>query len=81
VKAVLCDPHRVIIWGGEKLAPAKVDAPDIIRATVALFMIAQTIEGESRINNADSIKRAHSNFVERLNELGADVRWDPSSSR
>lgn len=75
VKAVLCDPHRVIIWGGRSLVPAEVEAPDIIRATVALFMIAQSIDGESRVNNADTIKRAHPEFVERLEKLGADVKW------
>ncbi|MFH1547290.1 MAG: UDP-N-acetylglucosamine 1-carboxyvinyltransferase [bacterium] len=76
VKAILCDPHRVIIWGGRKLVPAEVEGPDIIRATVALFMIAQSIKGESRVNNADTIKRAHPEFVERLVELGADVKWE-----
>jgi UDP-N-acetylglucosamine 1-carboxyvinyltransferase len=75
VKAILCDPHRVIIWGGEKMKPSVVDAPNIIRATLALFMMAQSIEGESRINNVDSIKRAQSDFVETLVELGADVKW------
>lgn len=75
VKAIVCDPHRVIIWGGRELVPAEVDAPDIIRATVGLFMIAQSIKGESRVNHADTIKRAHPEFVERLVELGADVKW------
>lgn len=72
---VMCDPHRVIVFGGKKLAPATVDAPNIIRATVALLMVALTIEGESVIKNADSIKRAHPNFVENLQKLGADIEW------
>lgn len=72
---VMCDPHRVIVFGGKKLSPATVDAPNIIRATVALLMVALTIEGESIINDADSIKRAHSNFVENLQKLGADIKW------
>jgi UDP-N-acetylglucosamine 1-carboxyvinyltransferase len=38
-------------------------------------MVALTIDGESRINNADSIKRAHPNFIENLNKLGADIEW------
>ncbi len=73
---VMCDPHRVIIFGGKKLSPANVDAPNIIRATVALLMVALTIEGESVIRNADSIKRAHPHFVENLQKLGADIRWE-----
>lgn len=72
---VMCDPHRVVVYGGKPLKSATVNAPDIIRATVALLMVALTVEGESRINNADSIKRAHPNFIENLNKLGADIEW------
>ncbi|MDD3474579.1 MAG: UDP-N-acetylglucosamine 1-carboxyvinyltransferase [Candidatus Dojkabacteria bacterium] len=72
---VMCDPHRAIIFGNKPLQPATVNAPDIIRATVALLMVALTIDGESRINNADTIKRAHPDFVENLNKLGADIEW------
>lgn len=72
---VMCDPHRVIVFGGKELKPATVDAPNIIRATVALLMVALTIEGESIIKDADSIKRAHPNFVENLQKLGADIEW------
>jgi len=73
---VMCDPHRVIVFGGKELRPTTVDAPNIIRATVALLMVALTIEGESVILNADTIKRAHPNFVENLQKLGADIKWD-----
>jgi UDP-N-acetylglucosamine 1-carboxyvinyltransferase len=72
---VMCDPHRVIVFGGKELKPATVISPNIIRATVALMMVALTIEGESVIENADSIKRAHPNFVENLQMLGADIEW------
>jgi UDP-N-acetylglucosamine 1-carboxyvinyltransferase len=72
---VMCDPHRVIVYGDKPLKPTTVNAPDIIRATVALLMIALTIDGESVIHNADSIKRAHPNFIENLNMLGADIKW------
>jgi len=72
---VMCDPHRIIVYGNRPLKEATVDAPNIIRATVALLMVALTIEGESVIKNADSIKRAHPNFIENLNTLGADLEW------
>lgn len=72
---VMCDPHRVIVYGNKPLKAANVNAPDIIRATVALLMVALTVEGESRINNADSIRRAHPDFIENLNKLGADIEW------
>ena len=72
---VMCDPHRVIVYGNKPLKATNVNAPDIIRATVALLMVALTIEGESVIHNADSIKRAHPDFIENLNMLGADIKW------
>ncbi len=76
VKLLLCDPHRVLIWGGLELNPTTVVAPTIIRATVALLMVALAIDGESTIENADAIKRAHPGFAEKLISLGADVRWE-----
>ncbi|WKZ30341.1 MAG: UDP-N-acetylglucosamine 1-carboxyvinyltransferase [Candidatus Dojkabacteria bacterium] len=75
VKATLCDPHRVIIYGGHELSAATVDAPNIIRAAISLTMVALSIEGESTIRGADSIKRAHPHFAEKLKGLGADIEW------
>ena len=72
---LLCDPHRLITWGGKPLTPAKVESPYIIRVAIALFMLAASIEGESTILNASPIQRAHPKFVENLNALGADVSW------
>ncbi len=72
---VMCDPHRIIVYGNKPLKAAQVDSPNIIRATVALMMIALTVKGESTIRNADSIKRAHPNFIENLNTLGANLKW------
>ena len=72
---VMCDPYRIIVYGNKPLKPATVNAPDIIRATVALLMLALTVEGESKIHNADAIRRAHPNFIENLNKLGADIEW------
>lgn len=75
-QAVLCDPHRVITYGGKPLAPAQVESPYIIRVAIALFMLAASIEGRSVILNAAPIKRAHPNFIENLNAIGADVSWE-----
>ena len=46
--ALLCDPHRLITWGGKPLTPATVESPYIIRVAIALFMLAASIEGEAR---------------------------------
>lgn len=73
--AVLCDPHRLIVYGGKPLVPATVESPYIIRVAIALFMLAASIEGRSTILNALPIRRAHPRFVENLNALGARVEW------
>jgi UDP-N-acetylglucosamine 1-carboxyvinyltransferase len=72
---VVSDPHRVIIFGDRPLRPVVVEAPYIIRAAVALYMVAASIPGKSVVKNADTIRRAHPNFVENLRSLGADVEW------
>ncbi|NKB66175.1 MAG: UDP-N-acetylglucosamine 1-carboxyvinyltransferase [Candidatus Latescibacteria bacterium] len=73
---VVNDPHRIIVFGDRPLRPSVVEAPYIIRAAVALYMTAATIPGQSVVQNAESIRRAHPHFVENLNKLGADVEWD-----
>lgn len=72
---VVSDPHRVIVFGDKPLRPSVVDAPYIIRAAVALYMVAASIPGRSVVKNADTIKRAHPGFVENLRSLGAEVEW------
>ncbi len=72
---VVSDPHRIIVFGDRPLRPSTVDAPYIIRAAVGLFMVAASIPGRSVVRTADTIKRAHPNFVENLKSLGAEVEW------
>ena len=72
---LLCDPHRLITFGGARLAPATVTSPYIIRVAIALLMVASSIEGESTILDADPIRRAHPGFVDNFVNLGADVQW------
>jgi UDP-N-acetylglucosamine 1-carboxyvinyltransferase len=72
---LLCDPHRLITFGGEKLAPATVTSPYIIRVAIALLMVASSINGESTILDADPIRRAHPHFTDNFVALGADVQW------
>ena len=72
---VVSDPHRITVFGAKPLRAATVEAPYILRAAVALYMVAASIPGQSVVKNADTIKRAHPNFVENLRSLGADVEW------
>ena len=73
---LLCDPHRLITFGGDRLVPATVTSPYIIRVAIALLMVAASIEGESTILDADPIRRAHPDFVKNIDSLGVDVEWD-----
>lgn len=73
--AMVCDPHRIIVFGNRPLRPTVVESPYIIRAAIALFMVAASIPGPSVVKNADPIKRAHPHFVENLRRLGAEVDW------
>lgn len=70
---LMCDPHRVLVTGGNKLNGTVVDAPYIIRAVVCLVMAAMIAGGETIIHNADSIHRGHPNFVANLKSLGAQI--------
>ncbi len=71
---VMCDPHRIMVISGEKLKADTLEAPYIIRATVAMVMAAMIAEGESTILNADALYRGHPHFSENLRSLGADIQ-------
>ena len=73
--AVVSDPHRLIVFGDRPLRPAVVDSPYIIRAAVALAMVAAAIPGKSVVRHAEIIQRAHPRFVENLRSLGAELEW------
>lgn len=75
VKLHMSDPHRMIVFGGNPLRPATVKAPYIIRVSMAFFITTIQIEGESRIKGAETLKRAHPHFVEKMTKMGADVEW------
>ncbi len=70
---LMADPHRVIVTGGKKLKGAKLEAPYIIRAVVAMVMAAMIANGESEILNADALYRGHPYFAENLKKLGAQI--------
>ena len=69
----ILDPHRVMAIAGNPLKGATVNAPYIIRATVALIMTALIAEGRSVITGTDCLDRGHENFVSKLKSLGATI--------
>ena len=71
----LSDPHRLLMIGSGQLRPATVEAPYIIRVVLGLVIAALQIPGQSVVKKADPIARAHPDFIEKLQSLGADIRW------
>jgi len=71
-RAVLCDPHRVVISGPAKLRGGVVESPDI-RAGMAMLLAALAAEGESVIHNIRQIDRGYERIDERLRSLGAAI--------
>jgi len=71
-RIILCDPHRAIIVGGNRLSGAEISSPDI-RAGMALLLAALCAKGESIIHNIHQIDRGYERIEERLNPLGAKI--------
>lgn len=72
-RLVLCDPHRAMVVGPNRLHGATIASPDI-RAGMALIGAALTAHGRSVINNVSQIGRGYERIDERLLELGASIR-------
>jgi UDP-N-acetylglucosamine 1-carboxyvinyltransferase len=71
-RVVLCDPHRAVVIGPERLRGSRLVSPDI-RAGMAMLIAALCAEGESTIENIVQIDRGFSGIDRRLNELGAKI--------
>jgi len=70
---VLCDPHRAVVIGPEKLRKARLVSPDI-RAGMAMLIAALCAEGTSTIDNVHQIDRGFANIDTRLQALGAKIQ-------
>jgi UDP-N-acetylglucosamine 1-carboxyvinyltransferase len=69
---VLCDPHRCIVNGPNKLYGEKMESPDI-RAGMALLLAALAAKGNSTIRNVGQIDRGYERVDEKLRSLGAKI--------
>ncbi len=74
-RIVQCDPHRIVVVGARNpgLRGCRVSSPDI-RAGIAIVIAALGAEGETRIQNAQSIDRGYERVDIKLNELGGFVK-------
>lgn len=71
-KITLADPHRVLVYGPDKLRGRSLATPDI-RAGMALVVAALAAKGKSVINQAELIERGYEEVVEKLKSLGAEI--------
>jgi UDP-N-acetylglucosamine 1-carboxyvinyltransferase len=71
-RIILCDPHRAVVIGPDKLRAARLNSPDI-RAGMAILIAALCAEGESIIQNVSQIDRGFAAVEKRLQRLGADI--------
>ena len=73
-KIVQCDPHRIVVSGSRApgLEGCRMSSPDI-RAGIALVIASLGANGESVIQNAQSIDRGYEDVVGSLVSLGASV--------
>jgi UDP-N-acetylglucosamine 1-carboxyvinyltransferase len=70
---IVCDPHRVIVSGPNRLRGQTVRSPDI-RAGMALLIAALCADGRpSIVQNANIIDRGYEHVEEKLRALGADI--------
>jgi UDP-N-acetylglucosamine 1-carboxyvinyltransferase len=70
---VLCDPHRCIVQGPNRLYGEKMESPDI-RAGMALVLAALSAGGKSVIRNIGQIDRGYERVDQKLSSLGACIQ-------
>ncbi len=68
----MCDPHRVVVYGPNKLYGKKLISPDI-RAGIALIIAALIAQGETEIDNIYQIDRGYEALDKRLATIGAKI--------
>ncbi len=76
-RIVLCDPHRAVVVGPNRLNGATMASPDI-RAGMALIAAALCARGRSIIHNAQQVDRGYERIDERLRSLGARLTRERS---
>ncbi len=71
---VKIEGSNAILKGSSKLSGAKVKATDL-RAGAALIIAGLLADGETEITDVYHIKRGYSDIVEKLQAVGADIRY------
>jgi UDP-N-acetylglucosamine 1-carboxyvinyltransferase len=72
---VKVEGSSAVLKGNSPLSGAKVKATDL-RAGAALIIAGLIAEGETEITEVYHIKRGYSNIIEKLQNLGANIRYE-----
>lgn len=73
-KVVMADPYRVLTFGPTEFKGAKIFAPNIIQATMALFLASLSADGQTVLEDRnDSLLRRYPNLVDVYTKLGASI--------
>jgi len=71
--AFVCDPHRALITGPERLEGKDITSFDL-RSGATMIIAALMAEGKSTINNAYQVDRGYAEIEKRLKNIGAKIR-------
>jgi len=70
---IMCDPYRVVVSGPTALCGRYLVSPDI-RAGIALILAGLIAGGKTTIDNVYQIDRGYEQIVNRLANLGANIK-------
>jgi len=71
--AFVCDPHRALITGPEKLEGKDITSFDL-RSGATMIIAALMAEGASVISNAYQVDRGYAKIEKRLKKIGAKIK-------
>ena len=71
-RAVVCDPHRVVLTGPTSLTGRRIPSLDI-RSGATLVIAGLVATGTTIIDQAELIERGYADLVGRLQKLGAHI--------
>jgi UDP-N-acetylglucosamine 1-carboxyvinyltransferase len=73
-KLIMADPYRIVTFGPTEYQSAKIIAPNIIQATMALFLAALSAPGVTILEDSDdSLLRRYPDLIANYQKLGAKI--------
>jgi UDP-N-acetylglucosamine 1-carboxyvinyltransferase len=73
-KLIMADPYRIVTFGPTDYQAAKIIAPNIIQATMALFLAALSAPGVTILEDSeDSLLRRYPDLIANYQKLGAKI--------